>query len=104
MSDLSFKVDKDCVRVAGKLNRDNVGAAWRARGDWVGSSGDLTLDCSDVQQVDSSGIAMFIQLIAELAESNRSLSLQNTNTQLRQFAEVSGVTELLSLSYAESKQ
>lgn len=104
MSDLSFKVDKDCVRVAGKLNRDNVGAAWRARADWVGSSGDLTLDCSDVKQVDSSGIAMFIQLIAELAEANRSVSLQNTNTQLQQFAEVSGVTELLSLSYAESKQ
>lgn len=104
MSDLTFKVDKDCVRVAGKMNRDNVGAAWRSRSDWMGASGDLSLDCKDVEQVDSSGIAMLIQLIAELSESNRSLSLQNTNTQLRQFAEVSGVTELLSLSYAESEK
>ncbi len=86
------------------MNRDNVGSAWRSRSDWVGTSGDLTLDFSDVEQVDSSGIAMLIQLIAELSESNRSLSLRNTNTQLRQFAEVSGVTELLSLSYTASEQ
>ncbi|RUO23497.1 anti-sigma B factor antagonist [Aliidiomarina iranensis] len=104
MADLSFEVQDDGVHVAGKLNRDNVGDAWRSRHDWLGESGELVLDFSSVEQVDSSGIAMLIQLIAELSASERSLSLRNTNNQLRQFAEVSGVTELLSLSYEDTEQ
>ena len=103
MAKLELIKNNGTVMVTGPLDRDHVGAAWRSRKEWLGNSGDVNIDLAGVEQVDSAGLAFLIQIKAELGEQNRELSLQNIHTQLRQFAEVSGVTELLSLSYAESK-
>ncbi|WP_157981307.1 STAS domain-containing protein [Aliidiomarina sanyensis] len=100
---LSFTCADGHVTVTGALDRDHVGDAWSERRAWLGDSGDLVFDLAGVSKVDSAGLALLIQLQAELAGKNRSLSLQNVNTQLRQFAEVSGVTDLLSLSYTPSE-
>lgn len=103
MAKLELITNNGKVMVTGPLDRDHVGTAWRSRNDWLGTSGDINIDLAGVEQVDSAGLAFLIQVKAELGEQNRELSLQNIHTQLRQFAEVSGVTELLSLSYTEVK-
>ncbi|MCH8501258.1 MAG: STAS domain-containing protein [Aliidiomarina sp.] len=98
MNSLSFTQEKNQVVVRGLLDRDHVGAAWQSRQDWLSGSGDVSVDLQGVEKVDSAGLAMLIQVKAELLQQGRELALHNVNTQLRQFAEVSGVTELLSLS------
>ncbi|WP_194756249.1 STAS domain-containing protein [Aliidiomarina indica] len=103
MNALEFTQQDAQVRVAGDLDRNQVGLAWSNRADWMGQEQALVLDLSEVKKVDSAGLAFLIQVQAELASHERELSLQNVNTQLRQFAAVSGVTELLSLSYTASK-
>ncbi|RUO19459.1 STAS domain-containing protein [Aliidiomarina haloalkalitolerans] len=98
MNSLQFDVQGDAVVVRGELDRDHVGQAWKEREQWLGSTGTLNIDLCAVEKVDSAGLALLIQVKAELQKQNRDLALRNVNTQLRQFAEVSGVTALLSLS------
>lgn len=102
MASLTFTSNGNTVAAHGPLTRDTAGDAWRQRHGWLGDSGDVVIDLAAVEQVDSAGLALLIQIKAELAQSKRSLSLQNIHTQLKQFAAVSGVTELLSLSYSNS--
>ena len=94
---VAFNVTGDSVEVQGALNRETVPQAWQTRSNWYGSSGNLQLNLAGLKSVDSAGLAMLIQLKAELQEQGRDSALQNTNEQLRAFAEVSGVTDLLSL-------
>ena len=98
MNNLSFTRENNQVVVRGLLDRDHVCTAWQSRQDWLSGSGDVSVDLQGVEKVDSAGLAMLIQVKAELLQQGRELALHNVNTQLRQFAEVSGVTELLSLS------
>lgn len=95
---VQFTPQGSAIMVSGALNREGVPAAWRQRQQWIGTDELLTLDLKGVESVDSAGLAMLIQLKAELLAAGRDLALQNTNEQLRAFAAVSGVTDLLSLS------
>jgi phospholipid transport system transporter-binding protein len=97
--DLTFKsMNGGQVAVHGDLDRNSVPKAWSERSQWVPRSDEIVLDLSGVQQVDSAGLAMLIRLKSELDARDQVLHLHNTNIQLKQFAEVSGVTDLLSLS------
>jgi|GEM_PF-2079853 len=96
---LDFEQNGGHILVTGNLTRETAGAAWKSRKDWLGSETTVTLDLSATDKVDSAGLGLLIQVKAELEKSGRSLSLQNVNKQLVSFAEVSGVTGLLSLSY-----
>ncbi|RUO26647.1 anti-sigma B factor antagonist [Aliidiomarina minuta] len=98
--DLQFNQGQQAgeVLVSGPLDRNSVAAGWGSRKKWLPSGGQVTLDLAQVEQVDSAGLAMLIRLQAELSQGDRELSLRNVNKQLQQFAAVSGVTQLLSLS------
>lgn len=100
MSDLQFSATKTAgeVHVSGDLNRNSVPRAWSDREDWKPANTDVVLDLADVGHVDSAGLALLIRLKSELEAAGQSLSLRNVNKQLQQFAAVSGVTGLLSLS------
>lgn len=100
MSSLQFKGTETAgeVQVSGDLNRNSVPQAWSTRGDWVPANSDVVLDLAGVNHVDSAGLALLIRLKSEIEAADKSLSLRNVNKQLQQFAAVSGVTELLSLS------
>ncbi len=98
IAELTFQTEKNEVHVVGALNRDSVAKAWQERHHWAAGSDTLVLDLSKVNAVDSAGLAMLIQLKAELQTEQRELTLQKVNKQLVAFAAVSGVTELLSLS------
>lgn len=97
-TELTFRAEQNLVHVAGALNRDSVPKAWQERHQWAVGKETLALDLSKVNAVDSAGLAMLIQLKAELQTQQRKLTLHNVNKQLVAFAAVSGVTELLSLS------
>lgn len=86
------------VEVVGDLDRDAVPKAWSERAQWVPAEGEVVLDLANVEHVDSAGLALLIRLRSELEAQNRTLSLRHVNKQLQQFAEVSGVQELLSIS------
>ncbi len=94
----TFRNEAGVVHVVGALNRESVPNAWHERDTWALGSGELIMNLSQVNAVDSAGLAMLIQLKAELQTQQRELTLQNVNKQLVAFAAVSGVTELLSLS------
>ncbi|MCC5855823.1 MAG: STAS domain-containing protein [Idiomarina sp.] len=98
MTALTFKNDQGAVLLNGSLNRSTVPAAWADRAAWCSDSELMTLDLAGVDSVDSAGLAMLIQLKAELQQRGQQLTLRNVNKQLIQFAEVSGVTGLLSVS------
>lgn len=98
ITELTFQAEQNVVHVVGALNRDNVPKAWQERHQWATGKKALCLDLSRVNAVDSAGLAMLIQLKAELQTERRELTLQKVNKQLVAFAAVSGVTELLSLS------
>lgn len=95
---LSFRSEQGHVTVTGALDREHAGDAWAQRRSWLGDSGDVTVDLAGVSKVDSAGLALLIQLRGELARENRGFLLRNVNQQLRQFAVLSGVTELFALS------
>lgn len=95
---LTFQHKQGAVFLQGGLNRDTVPEAWHTRRDWAAGQATLTLNLSGVEKVDSAGLAMLIQLKAELARSKRELALHDVSKQLLAFAEVSGVTALLSLT------
>ncbi|CUS47422.1 MAG: ABC-type phospholipid uptake system STAS domain protein MlaB [Idiomarinaceae bacterium HL-53] len=99
---VEFKMANDAVQVRGQLNRNTVPQAWKERRSWSQGEQSLVLDFSAVESVDSAGLAMLIQLKAELMQQKRELVLHAVNPQLEAFAEVSGVTELLELK-AQSK-
>jgi anti-anti-sigma factor len=100
MSNLQFTAAETAgeVRVSGDLNRNSVPEAWSQRDSWLPADSDVVLDLAGVEHVDSAGLALLIRLKSELDAANQSLSLRNVNKQLQQFAAVSGVTDLLSLS------
>ena|SRR5690554_2699433 len=95
---LTFIRKEKAVFLHGGLNRDTVPNAWQTRQDWAAGEGQLSLNLAGVEKVDSAGLAMLIQLKAELARSKRELALHDVSKQLLSFAEVSGVTALLSLT------
>lgn len=98
LDELEFNNKDGVVYVTGALNRNSVPSAWHERSAWAAGTGALCLNLSKISAVDSAGLAMLIQLKAELNKQQRALALQDVNKQLVAFAEVSGVTELLSLS------
>jgi len=95
---VEFKKAERGIQVCGQLNRTTVPEAWQSRSEWSQGNDELILDFSRVESVDSAGLAMLIQLKAELSKENRELVLHAVNDQLRAFAEVSGVTGLLGVS------
>lgn len=96
---LSFtRGDSGQVVVSGDLDRNSVPAAWSGRQQWLPQSGHVTVDLAGVNHVDSAGLALLIRIKSQLDAGGQSLFLHNVNQQLQQFARVSGVEELLSLS------
>lgn len=100
MSSLQFQGTDTAgeVQVSGDLNRDSVPQAWSTRDDWLPANSDVVMDLAGVDHVDSAGLALLIRLKSEIESAGNTLSLRNVNKQLQQFAAVSGVTGLLSLS------
>lgn len=96
--ELSFKRRDNEVAVSGDLDRGSVPKAWADRKHWVPTDTDVVLDLSGVAHADSAGLALLIRLRSELQVKKQTLSLRHVNKQLQQFAEVSGVQELLSIS------
>ncbi|RUO30592.1 hypothetical protein CWE12_04910 [Aliidiomarina sedimenti] len=96
--ELSFKRRDNEVAVSGDLDRGSVPKAWADRKNWVPTGTDVVLDLSGVAHADSAGLALLIRLRSELEMKKQTLSLRHVNKQLQQFAEVSGVQELLSIS------
>lgn len=95
---LQFNANNGEVTVQGDLDRSTVAKAWADRRRWLPASGDVVVDLAGVAHVDSAGLAMLIRLRSELAVKERTLLLRNLNKQLQQFAQVSGVEGLVSLS------
>ncbi len=95
---LQFEQHTDEVALVGDLDRDSVPKAWAERQNWLPQKDVVILDLARVAHVDSAGLAFLIRLRSQLAENKQSLSLRNLNEQLQQFARVSGVEGLLSLS------
>lgn len=96
---LSFtRGDGNQVVVSGDLDRNSVPAAWSNRQQWLPDTGHVTVDLAGVNHVDSAGLALLIRIKSQLDARGQSLSLQSVNQQLEQFARVSGVEALLSLS------
>lgn len=98
MVELEFKAAENSIQVAGTLNRNTVPRAWKERFNWLSKDSEIELDLAQVNSVDSAGLAMLIQLKAELESSQQTLSLKGANEQLNAFAEMSGVTDLLAMS------
>lgn len=95
---LQFEQQTDEVALVGDLDRDSVPKAWAERQNWLPQKDIVILDLARVAHVDSAGLAFLIRLRSQLVENKQSLSLRNLNEQLQQFARVSGVEGLLSLS------
>lgn len=95
---LQFEQHTDEVALVGDLDRDSVPKAWAERQNWLPQKEVVVLDLARVAHVDSAGLAFLIRLRSQLVENKQSLSLRNLNEQLQQFAQVSGVEGLLSLS------
>lgn len=95
---LQFNAQDGEVIVVGDLDRNTVPQAWANRKQWLPAGQDVVLNLEQVTHVDSAGLAMLIRLRSELQTQDKSLALHNLNTQLQQFARVSGVEGLVSLS------
>lgn len=95
---LQFNVQNDEIVVHGDLNRDTVPQAWAERRAWLPAATSVVINLEGVNHVDSAGLAMLIRLRSELVAQQRELTLRNLNKQLQQFAQVSGVEELVSIS------
>lgn len=95
---LEFNVKNEEVVVQGDLDRDTVPKAWAERRDWLPTAKHVVVNLEGVNHVDSAGLAMLIRLRSELVAQQRELTLRNLNKQLQQFAQVSGVEELVSIS------
>ena len=88
----------DEVVVHGDLDRHTVPQAWAERHQWLPSAKQVVINLQGVNHVDSAGLALLIRLRSELFAQQRELTLRNLNKQLQQFAHVSGVEGLVSLS------
>ena len=95
---LQFNAQDGEVVVVGDLDRNTVPQAWAHRKQWLPTGKDIVLNLEGVAHVDSAGLAMIIRLRSELEARQQSLALRNLNTQLQQFARLSGVEGLVSLS------
>ncbi|RTE86343.1 MULTISPECIES: lipid asymmetry maintenance protein MlaB [Gammaproteobacteria] len=98
MSELQVHSLSAGVKFQGTLNRNTVPKVWRERKTWMTTDKTFTADLENIDSVDSAGLAMLIQLKSELEQNKQELTLQGANEQLKAFAEMSGVTELLGLN------
>ena len=96
--DLQFTAQNEEVVVHGDLDRNTVPQAWAERQQWLPSSTQVVINLQGVGHVDSAGLALLIRLRSELLAQQRELTLRNLNKQLQQFAQVSGVEGLVSIS------
>lgn len=95
---LQFNAQNEEVVVHGDLDRNTVPQAWAERGQWLPASKTVVINLKGVGHVDSAGLAMLIRLRSELLTQQRELTLRNLNEQFQQFAQVSGVEGLVSIS------
>lgn len=95
---LQFNAQNEEVVVQGDLDRETVPNAWANRRSWLPSTENVVINLEGVAHVDSAGLAMLIRLRSELLSQQRELTLRNLNKQLQQFAQVSGVEGLVSIS------
>ncbi|OWJ94090.1 anti-anti-sigma factor [Pseudomonas sp. A46] len=59
------------------------------------SGKDLVLDCSAVQKSSSVGLSLLLAFMRDAASAGKSVTLRGLPEDMRQIAEVSGLTELL---------
>ncbi|MBA3987608.1 STAS domain-containing protein [Aliidiomarina maris] len=95
---LQFNAQNGEVVVHGDLDRNTVPKAWAERQQWLPQQTDVVINLEAVSHVDSAGLAMLIRLRSELVANQQTLTLRNLNKQLQQFAQVSGVEGLVSIS------
>ncbi|RUO80108.1 hypothetical protein CWI84_07350 [Idiomarina tyrosinivorans] len=98
---MDLKVERSAegiLKFHGDMLRSTVPSVWANKAQWLHDGGIKQVDVSQVDMVDSSGLALLIEIFKELHVHNRSLKVEGANTQLRQLAQLSGVESLLSLS------
>ncbi|RUO62457.1 STAS domain-containing protein [Pseudidiomarina insulisalsae] len=99
---LSWQHDNGKLAFDGELTRATVPAAWEQRDSWQSEAGDqLQVDLSEVEHVDSAGVAMLLQLKKYLMQKDCELTILNPSQQFKAIVEVSGGTDLLELASEE---
>lgn len=91
---VSFSLENDTLIVAGKLDRFTLGAPACYR--FPVTTGDITLDLSQVENTDTAGLAWLLKLIAHY-QLKHQISIINQPQQLLVLASISNVLELLPL-------
>lgn len=97
MTAITFEVSSAHVMIVkGGLTRDAIPPIWKKWHRVIQSAEIRRVDVTDVDNVDTAGVALLLELVK--AQQLDSIPCVGANTQLQQIAAVSGVEGVLSLS------
>lgn len=96
MSHPQWKQDSDSkVILTGSLDRESVPSLWQFAKKWTPASDKVEVDLSHVERVDSSGMAMLIQLVKHAKNKNCHIMFSFVPEQLITLFKLSNVQELM---------
>ncbi|MCL9780884.1 lipid asymmetry maintenance protein MlaB [Vibrio sp. S4M6] len=87
--------DKDKITLTGSLDRESVPSLWQSVRKWSPTSEHLDVSLERVERVDSSGMAMLIQLVKHAKNQNCHIMLSFVPEQLNTLFKLSNVQELM---------
>jgi anti-sigma B factor antagonist len=89
------------VRISGEVDISNADMLEEAIQQWLRANpGDLTLECSDLRFIDSTGLSLTVRLHNELAERGHRLVLTGLAPAVRRPFEVTNLTDVLEVREA----
>ncbi|CAD5106797.1 STAS domain-containing protein [Zestomonas carbonaria] len=99
MTDTSIRQVDGELRLAGVLDY-STGPALREEGGRLireAQAAELVLDCGAVEHSSSVGLSLLLAFMRDARQAGKSLAIRGLPVEMRQIAQVSGLTELLPL-------
>lgn len=81
--------------LSGRLDRDTVPLFWQTRGQWLCRDASMVIDLSELDRIDSAGMAMLLHLQQVIIERQQKVAFINIPLQLKTLMQLSNVDDFL---------
>ena len=101
MSELiSLQKKENRYFLSGRLDRDTVPLFWQTRAQWLCDDASMVIDLSELDRIDSAGMAMLLHLQQVIIDKKQNIVFINIPSQLKTLMQLSNIDDFLNQNAA----
>lgn len=92
---VSFVRQQNHYTLSGRLDRDTVPLFWQTRDTWIPNDASIVVDLSQLDRIDSAGMAMLLHLQQVIIDKQQTIAFINIPLQFKMLMQLSNVGDFL---------